>query len=97
LRRTQIIYHKNRISGGDHHGASGYMTPDEVPDLLIKPASGHEDINMEMPLGKSLKGIKQAMIMCNLQENDGNRTCTAESLGISRRTLQLKLKEYGIN
>jgi two-component system response regulator HydG len=27
----------------------------------------------------------------------GNRTRTAETLGISRRTLQLKLKAYGIN
>jgi DNA-binding NtrC family response regulator len=37
------------------------------------------------------------MILKTLEECSGNRTRTAETLGISRRTLQLKLKEYGIN
>jgi two-component system response regulator HydG len=32
-----------------------------------------------------------------LEDLGGNRTRTAEVLGISRRTLQLKLKGYGIN
>jgi two-component system response regulator HydG len=47
--------------------------------------------------GKSLKEMEKAMIMRTLQETDGNRTHAAEILGISRRTLQLKLKEYGVN
>jgi two-component system response regulator HydG len=37
------------------------------------------------------------MILRTLEETGGNRTHAARSLGISRRTLQLKLKEYGIN
>jgi two-component system response regulator HydG len=37
------------------------------------------------------------MIMRTLEESAGNRTHAAKTLGISRRTLQLKLKEYGIN
>jgi two-component system response regulator HydG len=37
------------------------------------------------------------MIIKTLEECDGNRTRAAETLGIGRRTLQLKLKEYGIN
>ena len=47
--------------------------------------------------GKKLKEIEQEMILKTLEECKGNRTRAAESLGISRRTLQLKLKEYGIN
>ena len=37
------------------------------------------------------------MIIRTLEETAGNRTHAAKILGISRRTLQLKLKEYGIN
>lgn len=44
-----------------------------------------------------LKEVEKQMIIKTLEENDGNRTHTAGLLGISRRTLQLKLKEYGIN
>jgi DNA-binding NtrC family response regulator len=36
------------------------------------------------------------MILRTLEETEGNRTHAAKILGISRRTLQLKLKEYGI-
>ena len=37
------------------------------------------------------------MILRTLAETGGNRTHAADILGISRRTLQLKLKEYGVN
>jgi DNA-binding NtrC family response regulator len=37
------------------------------------------------------------MILRTLEETEGNRTHAAKILGISRRTLQLKLKDYGIN
>ncbi|MDY7032836.1 MAG: helix-turn-helix domain-containing protein [Thermodesulfobacteriota bacterium] len=47
--------------------------------------------------GKSLKEVERQMILRTLEETGGNRTHAADILGISRRTLQLKLKEYGIN
>ena len=47
--------------------------------------------------GQTLKDVERQMIAKTLAANDGNRTRTAEILGISRRTLQLKLKEYGIS
>jgi len=47
--------------------------------------------------GRSLKEVEKEMILKTLEDMDGNRTRTAETLGISRRTLQLKLKDYGIN
>ena len=60
-----------------------------------------EDIeNVTEPLdlspGRSLKDVEKEMILRTLEENNGNRTHAAKTLGISRRTLQLKLKEYGI-
>jgi len=50
-----------------------------------------------LPSGRSLKEVEKEMILQTLDDKGGNRTKTAKILGISRRTLQLKLKEYGIN
>ena len=47
--------------------------------------------------GRSLKEVEKEMILKTLADMGGNRTRTAEVLGISRRTLQLKLKVYGTN
>ena len=40
--------------------------------------------------------IERQAIEDALRDNDGNRTKTARQLGISLRTLQYRLKEYGI-
>jgi len=42
------------------------------------------------------KEIERQAIEDALRENDGNRTRTARQLGISLRTLQYRLKQYGI-
>jgi DNA-binding NtrC family response regulator len=43
----------------------------------------------------NLNALEQRVIQQALTRVDGNRTEAAELLGISRRTLQRKLKEYG--
>jgi two-component system, NtrC family, response regulator HydG len=45
----------------------------------------------------TLKAAEKQMILRTLEQTGGNRTRAAQILEISRRTLQLKLKEYGIN
>lgn len=52
--------------------------------------------NIEQKSG-TLKEMEKEMIKKYLIQNHGNRTKTAQVLGISRRNLQLKLKEYQIN
>lgn len=47
--------------------------------------------------GMTIKELERELIIKTLEDNDGNRTRTARVLGITRRTLQLKLKEYGID
>ena len=74
-----------------------FITPEEFPGALKSLDPEYEQISAEMLSGKSLKEMEKAMIMRTLQETDGNRTRAAEILGISRRNLQLKLKEYGVN
>lgn len=77
---------------------SGEMVgPEHFPGFL----RGHDaDETAREPVlasGRSLKEVEKEMILKTLEDLGGNRTRTAEMLGISRRTLQLKLKDYGIN
>jgi DNA-binding NtrC family response regulator len=56
-------------------------------------------VNRETYIGKkgTLKEAEKELIIKYLIQNKGNRTKTAEILGISRRSLQNKIKEYKIN
>ena len=76
---------------------SEYVTPNELPDTINFNKKQNGDLSGMFPIGKPLKEIEKDVIISTLEENSGNRTKTAELLGISRRTLQIKLKEYGIN
>ena len=49
-----------------------------------------------MPVG-NLDSMEEQMIIKALERTAGHRTLAAEQLGISRRTLSRKLKEYNIN
>jgi PAS domain S-box-containing protein len=49
-----------------------------------------------MPVG-NLESMEEQMIIKALERTGGQRTLAAEQLGISRRTLSRKLKEYNIN
>jgi PAS domain S-box-containing protein len=49
-----------------------------------------------MPVG-NLDSMEEQMIINALERTGGQRTLAAEQLGISRRTLSRKLKEYSIN
>jgi DNA-binding NtrC family response regulator len=44
--------------------------------------------------GMTLDEVERQHILAALQHNNGNRTATAQELGISRRTLYYKLEEY---
>lgn len=46
--------------------------------------------------GMSLKDLEKRFIIETLESNNNNRTKTAETLGISLRTLRNKLKEYNL-
>jgi DNA-binding NtrC family response regulator len=48
------------------------------------------------PSGRSLAEIEKQAILQALERCGGDRRRTAEALGISRRTLQYRLKEYGL-
>jgi len=45
----------------------------------------------------TLREFEKSILIKRLKEFDGNRTLTAQSLGVSVRWVQLKLKEIGVN
>jgi two-component system response regulator HydG len=73
------------------------ITPDDLPDTIRDLDKEAEKVGVDLTPGKSLKEVEREMILRTLEETGGNRTHAAGILGISRRTLQLKLKEYGVN
>lgn len=62
--------------------------------LTGEPAAMRQTASM--PVG-NLDSMEEQMIIKALERTGGQRTMAAEQLGISRRTLSRKLKEYGIN
>jgi two-component system response regulator HydG len=73
------------------------ITPSEFPDAIQALDTSKQNSGVDLTPGRSLKAVERQMILRTLEETGGNRTHAADILGISRRTLQLKLKEYGIN
>ena len=65
-----------------------------VPEEVHVPENRH---TVTVPLGASLKTVEEAFIRDTLAWQGGNRTKTAEILGISIRTLQNRLKDYEIS
>jgi len=52
--------------------------------------------NIDIPPGTSLEDLERVAVVQALAEHHGNRTHAAKTLGISVRTLQRKLKAWGI-
>jgi two-component system response regulator HydG len=73
------------------------ITPSEFPNIIQELDLESKETNIDLTPGRTLKDVEKDMIIRTLEETGGNRTHSAKILGISRRTLQLKLKEYGIN
>ncbi len=76
---------------------SDMISQAELPDGVRGLDAEEDKVEIDLTPGRSLKEVEREMIIRTLDETGGNRTRAAEMLGISRRTLQLKLKEYGIN
>ena len=69
---------------------------DFPPQIQMLSGEGGKE-GSAIPYGISLEEMERALIVKTLAETGGNRTRAAEILGINRRTLQNKLKEYGLN
>ena len=78
-------------------GRDEVIVPADLPPQIRMLPQDSSEAEFAIPSGISLDTMERALIVKTLDETGGNRTRTAEILGINRRTLQNKLKEYGIN
>lgn len=51
---------------------------------------------LSIPKDMTLDEVERTVLENRLRQNNGNRTVTAEQLGLSRRTIQRKIKEHGL-
>ncbi len=84
---------ENAIERGVIIAQGELLTPDELPIALRQNTqSTHDTANTG-----SLKDMEREHISRTLAQVASNRTQAAKILGITRKTLQNKIKEYGLN
>ncbi|NNF07654.1 MAG: sigma-54-dependent Fis family transcriptional regulator [Candidatus Eisenbacteria bacterium] len=77
-------------SGGElqaHHLPEALRTPNARPSV--------NGTGVHVPVGTALDDAERMVILDTLSRMDGNKTQTARVLGITPKTLHLKLKKYG--
>lgn len=83
------------------------LLPDHLPEAVRMYQKGYVNVPEKLPtsengqsvsvlLGTTFEEMEEKFICANLAVLDGNRTKTAKLLGIGVRTLQRKLKKYGV-
>jgi DNA-binding NtrC family response regulator len=77
------------LSNSTHIGADGL--PHRVTERKAEPL-----VSGRTPANPTLEAIERAYIMWVLQSEGGNKTRTAEALGIDPSTLYRKLSRYGV-
>jgi DNA-binding NtrC family response regulator len=70
-------------------------------DSLLLPQMLHrgptrQDV-IKITIGTTMDQVEREVILRTLEANQGNKTATAEVLGISRRSIYNKLAAYGID
>ncbi len=75
--------------------ARDVLTSDDIPGHLEPPETSEPDL--QVPRDTTLDDLEREAIRQALDRFQGNRTHAAESLGISVRTLQRRIKEWGMD
>jgi DNA-binding NtrC family response regulator len=70
------------------------LDPELLPQMIYR--AGPADECIRIPLGWTMRDAEKEIILRTLEARAGNKKITAESLGISRRSLYNKLAEYGL-
>ena len=71
--------------------AQGMLRTENLPEAMLRPLESEMKESREV-----LKSVEREIISKALGKHGGNRRLAADELGMSRRTLQYKLKEYGM-
>ncbi|MDA8124204.1 MAG: sigma-54 dependent transcriptional regulator [Deltaproteobacteria bacterium] len=73
------------------------VLPADLPSQVFMQPQEPGGTALSLAYGTTLDEMEKALIVKTLGETGGNRTRTAEILGINRRTLQNKLKQYALD
>lgn len=96
----------NAVESACYSVKDGVLLPEHLPEeiqmgqkrpvsSLKKLLTSENEQEISFPFGMALGSVEETFICKTLAWLDGNRTKTAERLGIGIRTLQRKLKRYG--
>jgi DNA-binding NtrC family response regulator len=93
LCRTMILCDGETLSVAD--------LPGRVRGEVALPGSPLRDpdlsrVSLGQAVTEAVERVEKVMILSRLAEHRGNRTATAESLGVSRKTLFNKMRQYGL-
>lgn len=88
---------ENTIERGVIIARSEHLTPNELPPNIRKIAESTTGYGSEVTVGNTLKEMEKEFIAQTLASVAGNRTRTAKLLGITRKTLQNKIREYNLD
>ena len=69
------------------------ITEEDLPPTI---RSGLEQNSIKLSIGTSLADAEKEIIRSTLLRNNGNKSKTADILGIGRKTLHRKIQEYNI-
>ena len=90
---ANILDYATIISG------NGLIDVDDLPDEVAgapEPQEQPQGLSEEFLATTSLKELERLAVIATLKKNNGRRDKTADDLGISKRGLLNKIKEYGI-
>lgn len=92
---------ENVIERASHYVKGQMLLPEHLPEKFQtyqnRPVNVPEkDLSVTVPIDLTLEELEKTFICKVLASLDGNRTAAARMLGISRSTLQRKLKKYNI-
>ncbi len=68
----------------------------EADSMSGRPISDLDRMKLTDAVGEATERLEKRMIVSRLAAHKGNRTATAESLGVSRKTLFNKMRQYGL-
>lgn len=69
----------------------------ELPDDSFSSSSDLDRLKLAEAVGQATERLEKMLIVSRLAQHRGNRTATAESLGISRKTLFNKMRDYNLS
>ncbi len=93
LCRAMILCEGDKLTVSDLPG----RVRGERPNSETALPSDLDQLSLSEAVGEATERLEKRMILSRLAAHRGSRTTTAESLGVSRKTLFNKMRQYGLS